>query len=549
MPCSRSLTAIHEASGALGALDKPYWASFVVDDDHTWSATATLGGLVSSHTNSFRSPFVHVRVGDYKFDQTNWTGAGARGPRYDLRSFPLDDDNPLVMRQYLWLAADSAYKGALQAIARKRAALRSVTLSDQLNDFEAEPAFVSVGDYTPPTFNGNEWAERTRRISGLFGAYPGLRASSVNYTAVDSLHRFITSEGTKIREQQQLGEFEIRAAAQAPDGMILRDSRVFYTRAIGTMFSEDELTSAAKTVAEQATKMAEAPIGDNYTGPILFEGEAAPQLLAQLLGRNLHMARKPVAAAGAPNPVTPTELEGRRGVRIMPEMFDVRDDPSLPGFGHQTSDDEGVPSKPLSLVEKGVLKDFLRTRQPVRGYSDSNGRAGLPANYGGETATPTNLVITSNEKTSVTDLRKKLIDLCDQRGLPYGIIVRKLDFPSTAPIDEARRIVASSQGSEPVSIPLYIYRLYLDGHEELVRGERFRSVNARSLKDILAAGDDATTFDYLENGAPLALLDYGNASAQVSVSAPSLLIDDLELTRVDDELPKLPLGAFTNNAA
>jgi hypothetical protein len=30
---------------------------------------------------------------------------------------------------------------------------------------------------------------------------------------------------------------------------------------------------------------------------------------------------------------------------------------------------------------------------------------------------------------------------------------------------------------------------YLDGREELVRGVRFRGFNARSLKDILAAGD------------------------------------------------------------
>ena len=52
-------------------------------------------------------------------------------------------------------------------------------------------------------------------------------------------------------------------------------------------------------------------------------------------------------------------------MRIMPEIFDVTDDPTQPLFGHEEVDDEGVPDKPLSLVEKGVLKDFLRTRQPV----------------------------------------------------------------------------------------------------------------------------------------------------------------------------------------
>src|SRR5580693_5343176 len=90
-------------------------------------------------------------------------------------------------------------------------------------------------------------------------------------------------------------------------------------------------------------------------------------------------------------------------------------------------------------------------------------------------------------------------------------------------------------------MPLYVYRLYPDGHEELVRGERFKGVNARSLKDILAAGDDSVTFNYLDNGAPFALLGYGSAAAEVTIMAPSVLVDDLELSKVDDELPKLPI--------
>ena len=99
--------------------------------------------------------------------------------------------------------------------------------------------------------------------------------------------------------------------------------------------------------------------------------------------------------------------------------------------------------EPLSLVEKGVLKDFLRTRQPVRGYDESNGRARLSGSYGAETPLPTNLLITARETSSIADLKKKLIDLIQQRGLPYGMIVRKIDFPSSASLDEARKILSA----------------------------------------------------------------------------------------------------------
>ncbi len=530
----------------LNQLDKPYYLSYSVDDTHTWSAAATLGGLLSSSANNYRVPRVRIRVGDYKFDNTNWTGAGAAGPRYELRNFPIEDENPLVFRQFLWLATDSAFKGALQSIARKRAALRNVTLNEELPDFAPAKPYVLIQDYTPAKFDQKEWTERTRRLSGTFDNFPALRASSVDFSAIDALHRFINNEGTEIRQPETLGSVEIRASAQAPDGMIVRDLATFYTHDLTRMFPEADLAKAARDLGGEVMKMAAAPLGDDYAGPVLFEGVASPQILAQILGRNLYIARKPLAAPGGAAPVGTTELQGRRGVRIMPEFFDVVDDPTKPLFGQEEVDEEGVPEKPLSLVEKGVLKDFLRTRQPVRGYNDSNGRARIPGSYGAETPLPTNLLITAKETSSIADMKKKLIDLIQQRGLPYGIIVRKLDFPSSASLDEARKILSAGAGGgsdRPVSIPLYVYRLYPDGHEEMVRGERFKSINARSLKDILAAGDDTATLNYLDNAAPFALLGYGSGAAEVTVVAPSILMDDLELAKADDEMPKLPIVA------
>lgn len=526
----------------LNQLERPYFVSYSVDDEHSWSASATLGGVVSSGISSFRIPGVHIRVGDYKFDNTNWTGSGGGGARYDLGSFPIEDD-PLVIRQYLWLVTDSIFKGSLRSIAGKQSALRNVTVNDQLPDFDKAPPFVSDHDYVPAKIDENAWTDRTRRVSAVFNDFTRLRTSSVSFTAIDALHRLISSEGTQVREQQAAAMVEVRASAQAPDGMIVRDLDTFYTRDLTHLFPEAELMRSARNIGEQTQKLAEAPLGEAYTGPVLFEGVASAQLLAEILGRNLHITRKPVAAPGAPSQAAPTDLEGRRGVRIMPEFFDVTDDPTLPLFGMEEVDDEGVPDQKMQLVEKGVLKDFLRTRQPVRGYSDSNGHARVNGSYGAEGATPTNLVIRASETSPISELKKKLIDLIQQRGLPYGMIVRKLDFPSSAPADEARRIIAAAGGgsAHPVAMPLYAYRLYVDGHEELVRGERFRGINARSLKDILAAGDDSVTFNYLENGAPFALLGFGGSSAQVSIVAPSVLIDDLEMVKVDDELPKLPI--------
>ena len=118
----------------LNQLEKPYFVSYAIDEGRLWSASATNGGLITFECQQVPrsgSPYPRGRlqVRQHEFRRR-------RRRRRALRpgAFPLDDD-PLVIRQYLWLATDSAYKGSLQQIARKRAALRSVTVSEQLPDF------------------------------------------------------------------------------------------------------------------------------------------------------------------------------------------------------------------------------------------------------------------------------------------------------------------------------------------------------------------------------------------------------------------------------
>jgi len=44
-----------------------------------------------------------------------------------------------------------------------------------------------------------------------------------------------------------------------------------------------------------------------------------------------------------------------------------------------------------------------------------------------------------------------------------------------------------------VSPPLLAYRVYPDGHEELVRGLRFHGLSTRTLRDIMAASSETNS--------------------------------------------------------
>ncbi len=528
-------------------LEPPYFVEYDLDDVHEFSASASLGGLITSSESHFRQPRVHVRVGDYKFDNTDYVGSGYNfGPRYDIR-LPLEDSYPLL-RQDFWLATDAAYKSAVEAIARKRAALKNISVTDAVPDFAPAKPFQLIEPIVPTPIPADTWADRTRTVSGAFLSFPKLKLSSAEFTAIDGTHYYVNSEGTELQLPDKIFTLKLRAYAQANDGMLMRDSAVFTTRDPKLLPTEATAKQVAEVLAARVVALAAAPVGENYSGPVLFEGEAGAQLIAEVFGRNLGLTHKPVQEPGRPTPVSTGEFEGRIGARVMPEFMNVTDDPTqkewrgVPLLGHYEVDDEGVPPVPLALVQKGTLKRYEMTRQPMRSLSGSNGHARLAGNFGAKEAVPGNLFVSATETSPAADLKKRLIEMCQLREKPYGIIVRKMDFPSSASVDEARRILSANQGGgSKVSLPLLVYRVYSDGREELVRGLKFQGLNARSLKDILLAGDDNNLFEYLENGAPFALMGYGSEFAEVSVVAPSLLIDDLELLKMEEELPKLPI--------
>jgi TldD protein len=267
-----------------------------------------------------------------------------------------------------------------------------------------------------------------------------------------------------------------------------------------------------------------------------------------LLGDNLRLPRKPLADPGRTVNYLPSELETRLGSRILPDWVDVTDDATQtvwngkPLTGFYPFDLEGVPPKPVNVIEKGVLKTFLTTRQPVKGFPVSNGHARLPGNYGTRTATVGNLFVKAGQTTPLAQLKQKLIDMSKERGKPYGLLVRKLDYPfagSTAQLQALAQASRQSGGPPlPISPPILVYRVYPDGREELVRGLQFRGLSTRALRDVLAASSETVLFEYVNNAAPLAMLGGGGYLAPSAVVAPGLLFDEIEFEPPREQLPK-----------
>ncbi len=536
----------------IAGLDRPYFIQSSVEDADTISISASLGALVTSNHAPLRVQRVRVRVGDYGFDNTNHVYSDYySGSRYDSEQLPVET-NYQAIRQVLWLATDRAYKAAEEAIARKRSSLKNVNVAEQLPDYSKAPPVQAILPVHRTAVDETAWKSRITRLSKVFAAYPQVLSSGLEFQSSETTSYLANSEGTIIRVPDNLAFLRVRASGQAPDGMLLRDAEVFQASSVNTLPVEAELRRGITAVAEEIVALNHAPLGDGYSGPVLFEPRAAAQLFAQVLGDNLKVSRKPVPDPGRPAPHLPSELENKVGSKILPEWMDVLDDPTQTEwhgqalFGHYAYDIEGVAPKPLPLIEKGVLKTFLLTRTPIRkDFESTNGRARLHGPYGAEAPGFGNLFIRASQTVPAAELKKKLLELCRQNSKPYGIVVKKLDYPSSASIDEFRRATAamaqSGGGTRPVSLPLLVYKVYPDGREDLVRGLRFRGMSTRSFRDIIAASEDMQVFNFIDSIFPFALMGAGGYISNSAVIAPGILFEELELERTQEDLPKLPV--------
>ena len=398
-----------------GGPDQLYYIEYGLDDVRSFSASATLGALLRSDESRGRVPRVQVRVGQPSFDNTNYIYSDLFGSARAGGGVPLDDDLA-ALRHYFWLATDRVFKGSVEALSRKRAALRNITQQDKLNDFAAaEPSKIYV-DPLEPKVKREQWQKLTRELSSVMAGFPKVTASQVDFEADFGNSYYVNSEGTEARYPD--GFFFVAYGRQRPGRQ--RHDRARRRHGGGPSLDklpvEAELRKVIEQVGRNVTALLDAPAADDYSGPILFEDIAAPQLMAHLLGANLGLTRQPVIEPGRQFPAPQSELEGRKGSRVLPEWMDVVDDPVRQEWNGQELqgtypvDMEGVIPKPLKVINGGTLENFLLTRLPVRGFEGSNGRARLPGPFGSKSAVFSNLFVTAKQSVPAADLRKKLLE-------------------------------------------------------------------------------------------------------------------------------------------
>lgn len=550
MQAMRDELARSVAALQMDRLERPYFLSYRVDDVASARAVATFGALTDETSTRNRVLSIEVRVGSPDLDNTNFMPSRVGGsPATRTLTLPLDDDYRELRRQ-LWLNTDAAYKHALETLAKKRAALKNRT-REEIPDYGTEEAHTSFAGDAPPTPTPESLARLARELSALFREYPGVHESQARTSHAFTRSYYVNSEGTAFTQSRPSVVVEVLAKTQADDGMVLQDFESFRATRVMDLPARDVLTERITSMAKTLVARRNAAPAERYSGPVLFEGQAAAELFAQVLAPKLLAVRVPVAEDARMEGFTTTlrnPFEDKIGARVLPRGLSVRDDPTLasyagePLYGGYAVDDDGIPAAATPLIENGVLRALLTTRNPIAGVARSTGNRrmmGVPL--------PSNLIVTAARGVPPSELAEEFGLLVEERGNDYGIVVRRLANPMTKldRSDAAR----TPRGEIAVDRLIRAYRVYPDGREEPIRKAELSGISESDFRDIVAVSETTTNYTVafvptVAYSLAVTTAQYGASAGQpaISIAVPDLLFEELTLRAAAGNTPLPPIA-------
>ena len=510
--------------------DPAYFLRYLVRDYDETDITARFGALTEDDHTRARQATVEARVGDYMFDNT---ADDSTDKMFDLEDFdryeppvsaPLDDDVD-ALRAALWLQTDVKYKRALSLLHKKRGARVTRVVEDEsVASFSKEQPVRAADPPVVVNVNRPAWKDRVRRISAAFKEFPEIFDSQVKLSVSHQTRYIVTSEGTDLINERLIWAVHFSATSRAPDGLLVPHYRSFYGASEQELPDEKALTAAARQVADEIRQLRGAPMMDPYNGPAILLPEAAGVFFHEALGHRLEGERQNDTKEGA-------TFKGQIGKPILPTFLTITDDPTLRKLGTVSLngfyryDDEGVLARPVTLVDRGVLKNYLKSRTPVTGSPSSNGHGRADA-----TLDPIgrmgNTIVRSSRRVPYARLKQMLLAEIRRQRKPYGLIISDISGGQT---NTTTYDFQAFKG-----MPRIVFRVDAGtGKETLVKGVEFVGTPIGSLNRIVASSDTEGVF----NGFCGAESGY----VPVSTVAPALLISEIELQRTRRAMERPPI--------
>jgi len=514
-----------------------YYLSYRVDATNGYDISAQFGSLTHSRDSKSKILTITLRVGSPALDNFH-----PLRDRFDMSSsvysrveLPVEDDANAI-RNIVWKATDEAYRNAVSKFSKVKSNISvKIAEEDKSPDFTLEaPKVYEEKPIKPESmkFNIREWEARTSRYSAEF-----LKDSAIFYGSSNASYRierryFVSSEGDKIVQNFTSCNVAIVGVIKAKDGMEMPLYKTYFAYKPDGLPSDAEMQKKTSEIVSNLTALRNAPVAEPFSGPSLLSAEASGVFFHEIFGHRIEGQRMKSEDDAQ-------TFKKKVGEVILPTSLSVYCDPLQRKYegidlnGYYQYDDQGSKAEKVNIVENGVLKNFLMSRTPIKGFPKSNGHGRAMAGMQPVTR-QSNLIIETNLPKTTQELRAEVIRLAKAQKLDYGYIFQEVTggFTSTG------RYSPSSFNVTPT----LVYRIYTDGRpDELVRGVDLIGTPLSMFSQIDMAGGGKGVF----NGTCGA----ESGGVPVSCCSPMILVKLIETQKKSksQELPYILPRPTTNN--
>ncbi len=174
----------------------------------------------------------------------------------------------------------------------------------------------------------------------------------VNYNEIDKKLLFVNSEGSEIQQNLKYTMIGASVTTKKNDKIENFFGRVGELRGYEVTKRMPELI---KSSTQTALEMLNAKHSKAGNIPVVCDGSLTDVFIHEALG---HAAEADQILQNS------SCLKGLSGKKIAPEFINIYDDATMPNlWGSYFYDDEGIPAQKTTLIEKGILKGLMHSRE------------------------------------------------------------------------------------------------------------------------------------------------------------------------------------------
>lgn len=509
--------------------DRPYFVSCYVSDSSQTYISASFGAIKENNSSFNRSGRIEVRVGNPGFDNSGYI-SDFRDYRPIAGDLP-DSDSYELIRKSLWLMADEAYKSALEKYSQKEAYKKKKDIKELYGDLTKEKSNEYYDDnMSCGEIDNSHYRKWTEKVSLIFRKYPRINDSDVNVRFLNSVNRFVDSQGSSYRIHSCEASVIVHVSMQNQLGYKIQDSKKFIYASWKDL-KEDKIEKDIDEYASLINDAYKAEDIDYYVGPAIFEDESAAEFINQLFVRNISFNPQPWAEKDEwlKYYYEIPKLKDRIGKRVLPGFISVYDDPLAKNYGdisllgYYPIDSEGVKPARLEIVKKGKLETIYSSRRPDKNSSNSNGHGRADSNFF-PFASAGNVFFISDKKLPYKDLLEKLFSLGKEQELDYVLLIKK---------------ISTLKGYEKMlGEPVIAYKVNLkNGERTPINLSQFDGIGLRALRDIEAVSNKDIVYNFYQRSPYYSVYSYAPTSI---VSPSAILIREIEIKKTEEKPEKKP---------